>query len=50
MMALSKRKMSYYERSKQQQENPTNKKALIWIGVAFVTVVVVMTVLLIVNA
>ena len=46
---MSKKKPSYYERSKQQKEQPVNKKALIWIGVAFVAIVAIMTVLLILD-
>jgi len=46
---MSKKKPSYYERSKQQKEQPINKKALIWIGVAFVAVVIIMTVMLIMD-
>lgn len=44
-----KKKMSYYERSKQQQEQPVNKKALIGIGIAFAAIVILMTVLLIIQ-
>lgn len=46
---MSKKKPNYYERSKQQHEQPINKKALMWIGVAFVAIVAVMTVLLILD-
>jgi hypothetical protein len=46
---MAKKKLSYYERSKQEKEQPVNKKALIWIGVAFAAIVVLMTVLLIIQ-
>lgn len=45
-----KKRPGYYERSKQQQEQPVNKKALIWIGSVFAAIVVIMTVLLIVQS
>jgi hypothetical protein len=46
---MAKKKLSYYERSKQEKEQPVNKKALIWIGAAFAAIVVLMTVLLIIQ-
>ncbi len=45
----NKKKLSYYERSRQEKEQPVNKKALIWIGVVFVAIVVIMTVLLVLD-
>lgn len=44
---MSKKKLTYYERK--QKEQPVNKKALIYIGVAFFIIVAVMTVLLILQ-
>jgi hypothetical protein len=46
---MSKKKPSYYERSKHEKEQPINKKALIWIGVAFLAIVVIMTILMILD-
>ncbi len=43
------KKLSYYERTKQEKEQPVNKKALIWVGAIFVAIVIIMTVLLIID-
>src|SRR5690606_9016776 len=49
-IAMAKKKMSYYERSKREQQQPVNKKALITIGAVFAAIVIIMTVLLIVQS
>lgn len=46
-MSTAKKKAPVMPRAKQKEEG--NKKALIWVGVAFAVVVVIMAVLLIWN-